>query len=207
MDLKKSTTFVGYLLFLFLMFNCNSKPKRSLIVGKLQSMSKLATTEIVVNKLVVAKKDLNILFLRKLNTATFVVNTEATIKLGIDLSKLTKDDINIEGNAISLRLPPVEVVSFSYPAENFILNREWSDKKFLNKIKPEDQEAIYREAELSIRKNLVHLNAIKTCQNLSAKMLKELLMGLESDFDEVYISHTPTIKLFPQFNFSSSDEQ
>ena len=187
---------------LLVIFNsCNSKPKRSLIVGKLQSMSKLATTEIVVSKLVIGRKDLNILFFRELNTATFVVDTEATIKLGIDLSKLQKGDIDIKDNAISLTLPQVEVISFSYPADSFNLNQEWTkDSKFLNDIRPEDQEAIYREAELSIRKNLVHLNAIKTCQKLTTLMLKKLLEQL--GFEEVYISHKPTLKLFPQFKFS-----
>ena len=199
----------GYILTGFFMsiifFSCDSHPKRSLIVGKLQSMSKLATTEIVVSKLVVGRKDLNILFLRELNTATFVVDTEASIKLGIDLSKLHKGDIEIEENSISLSLPQVEVISFSYPAENFNLIEEWTDKsKFLNNIRPEDQEAIYREAELSICKNLVHLNAIKTCEKLTAIMMKKLLTEL--GFEEVYITHKPTVKLFPQFKFSESNE-
>jgi len=100
------------------LFGCK-KDKRALVISKIQSVSKLATTETIIDKTVIGTKNKSILGLVKLSEANFVAYTEATVKTGIDLTKLDEYDIHINGKEISLNLPPVEVLDFQYPFQKF----------------------------------------------------------------------------------------
>jgi hypothetical protein len=127
------------------------KDDRPLVVSKVQAAAKLATTEVTIQKFVFATKEKRLLFVIKLNEAYFAANTEARVKLGIDLSKIHKEDIEITGKSISLMLPPVEVLNFSYPFENFKEDSTIRDDAFLNKMTVFDVEEFYRQGEMDIR--------------------------------------------------------
>ena len=92
------------LLLAILLPSCK-KDKRALVISKVQAVSKLATTETIIDKTVVGTKTKSVLGLIRLNEANFVAYTEATVKTGIDLQKLGEYDVSIDGNEISLHLP------------------------------------------------------------------------------------------------------
>jgi hypothetical protein len=156
------------------------------VIGKIQSTAKLATTETVIDKVIVGNKELKFLKIINLSSAEFVAYSKAYIKTGVDLNKLKKNDVIIEGNSITLKLPHVQVLDFSYPFNEFEIDQDISDNDFLNRISIIDQEHFYREAELNIRENLEYTGIVKSTEDNTRRMMKGLLsnLGYEAIFIE-----------------------
>ena len=103
----------------------------------------------------------------------------------LNLEKLQKDDLDIQGKSISLKLPAVEGINFSYPAELFEMDTLVSTDAFLNKISLEDQENFFQDAEIDIRNSLKHMNIIEATERKTRLMLENLLRTL--GYKEIYI--------------------
>lgn len=178
-------TWLSYLV-IILTFCCVScKDKRGLVVGKIQKASKLSTTEFKVDKLVFGVKDKRILWVIKLNQAQFLAQSQAIIKAGVNLEKIKEEDIKIDGRRISVVLPHVEVINFSYPAEQFKKVDILTYNMFSTKIDLEDQERFFRDAELDIRNSLQFMDIVETTQQKTRTMLDAMLRNL--GYTEVYI--------------------
>jgi hypothetical protein len=159
--------------------------QRGLVIGKIQQASDLVVTEFVVDKVVFGKKKKNILFI-PVNEASFLAYSRARIKTGINLERIREEDIQIEGKKITLILPTIEVINFSFPPEDFIEDSLVSNpKKFLNSINLDDQETFFRLAEMDIRDQLPFMGLVQTSQNHARKLMFTLLKSFE--FEEIYI--------------------
>lgn len=181
---------------LFALSSCK-KDDRGLVVGKVKKASKLATTEFTIDKIVFGVKRKKLVWVVKLNEAKFLAHSKAIIKAGIDLEKLKKEDVDIEGRSISLKLPHVQVINFSYPSELFEMDNLISTDAFLNKISLEDQESFFRDAEVDIRNSLKHMNIIKSTEKKTRVMLENLLRTL--GYQEIYIDfHQNPAGLIPE---------
>lgn len=167
-------------------FTTCKQDERALVVGKIKSANQLATTEFTIDKVVFGTREKRLLRLIKLNEARFLAYSQAVVKTGIDLNKLKPEDITIEENMISLELPPVEVLNFSYPAERFRMDKEISDNAFLNKLTIEDYEYFFRQAELDIRQNLQYLGLVEATEEKTSTLMQKMLKML--GYEEVYIS-------------------
>jgi hypothetical protein len=165
-------------------FGCTIKSKKGLIVSKLEKASTLSTVEVVLSKYVYFRKDRKIL-----PDNYFLARTEATVKLGIDLSKIKSSDIRIQGDEIYLKLPPVKITNFSYPAESFIIDTIISDLG-KNKINYQQMEDLYLEAETQIRSTIKDLDIKHTAEEKTRTMVRQMChnMGfnvVEIEFDTV----------------------
>jgi len=175
------------LLFLIIAFSSCKKDERSFVVGKIQKASELATTEFTVDKLVYGSKTKKVAWVFTLRDAKFLAYSKAHIKTGVDLGKLTEKDIQVNEKMISLTLPPVKVINFSYPPDSFKLDNEISNpNQFLNRITIEEQEELFRQAELDIRNNLKYMGVVKTTQQNTRSILTRLLASL--GYEEIYIN-------------------
>lgn len=171
----------GYLLSLF---SCKSDD-RAMVVGKIQQASDLVTSEFTVDKVVYGKKTKRVFFI-PLNETTFLAYSQAKVKTGIDLNSILEEDVVIDGQKITLQLPPVEVINFSYPPSSFVEDTLISDtRRFLNTISLEDQEEFFRAAEMDIRESLQYMGMVKTSQENTRKLIQTLLSSL--GFNEIYI--------------------
>ena len=191
--MKKTGVFV-LLLLMILNTSCNRNPDRALVISKLKNSAKLATVEYVVTK-VITTRDQN--WLAK--DAYFFAETEATIKAGIDLDKLKEEDIKIEGMRISVNLPPIEIINFSYPAEGFRVIEKYSDQSAVfkwNTISVATKDDLYRQGEADIRSSLSDLGIVKTAQKNTRLLLTKILRL--SGFDEIYITFKKSEKLNTQ---------
>ncbi len=163
--------------------SCNLEPDRATVIAKLRNSSKLATVEYVVSKIISAKDEHWFE-----QDAYFFAETQASIKVGIDLEKLSDQDIMIDKKRISITLPAVEVINFSYPAENFKVIKQYSENDAMLKwhaISVAQKDELYRQGEIDIRENIKNLGIMKTAQ-ANAKMLITKMLQL-SGFEEVYI--------------------
>ena len=171
----------------FVLFSCQ-KNERGLVVGKIRSASKLATTEFTIDKVVYGSKTKKLGWVIKLNEATFLAYSQAIIKAGIDLEQLDEKDIDIDllTKKISIKLPHVQVLNFSYPAEKFRRDQYISENVFMNRIKLEDQEQFFRDAEIDIRNNLQYMGIKETTERNTRKWLEGMLKAL--GYQEIYIT-------------------
>jgi len=167
-------------------FSSCKKKDRNLVISKIQSTAKLATTETKIDKVIVGFKERRWAGLVKIGTAEFVAYSKATIKSGIDLTDLKPEDVKIEGNSISLELPHVKVLDFNYPFEEFKVDEDISDDDFLNRVTVYDQEEFYREAEKDIRENLEYTGIVEATERKTRLMMTGLLKNI--GYDAVFIS-------------------
>ncbi len=116
-----------------ILLGCGPSDPRGLIVSKVQASAKLATVEYVLNKYIFGLKEKKFFFV-KMSDANFIAQSEARVKVGIDLSKLKPQDVEVNGNSIKVKFPPVEILNFSYPPDKFEMDTVLSD----GKIKLED---------------------------------------------------------------------
>ncbi|MEM6642357.1 MAG: DUF4230 domain-containing protein [Bacteroidota bacterium] len=168
---------------LLLVASCQDR--RGLAIGKIKAAAALATTEFKVDKLVWGVKDKRILWFIQLNQAQFLAKSQAIIKAGIDLDKMGEDDIEIKGSRISLTLPHIEVINFSYPSEKFEKVDILTTNAFSTKIDLDDQERFFQEAEIDIRNHLERMGIVKTTQQKTRIMLEAMLRNL--GYTEIYI--------------------
>ncbi|GGF30674.1 hypothetical protein GCM10011339_18600 [Echinicola rosea] len=176
-----------------------------MVVGKIQQAKDLATTEFLIDKVVFGTKTKKLLFIN-ISESRFLAYSKATVKTGVDLGNLRPEDITIKGEMISLKLPPIEVVNFSYPPASFHEDSLISDTKaFLNTIKVRDQEEFFRLAELDIRSNLQYMGIVKTSQQHTRKMFEMLLKSL--GYREIYIAFKSDELIIPQVNLLVDQDQ
>lgn len=176
------------LIFLLLIIAaCNQPEQKSFIATKVRAAAKLSTSEVILNKIVWTELDKKRRFLvLKTPAEVIMFNTEATVKMGVDLNKLSEEDIEIRQDSIIINLPKVEVLNFSYPHEKFeevfpISNFDASP----HSDKVEKLDEVFRLAETDIRKKIKYLQIedeveFKTKQMLSAFLTK-------SNFNNVVI--------------------
>jgi hypothetical protein len=179
----KQTGFAALFIILVFSVSCNNEPDRGMVISKLKNTSKLATVEYIVTK-VISAKDKN-WFARD---AYFFAETEASIKAGIDLEKIKEENVKIDGKKISIKLPPVEVINFSYPAEGFKVIERYTDESSIfkwNSIDIETKDDLYRQGEADIRASINDLGIIKSAQE-NTKLLLNKILTL-SGFEEIYI--------------------
>lgn len=180
----RKNVLVILLSFVVMASSCSkSGPDRAMVISKLKNSAKLATVEYVVTK-VISTRDNN--WFAK--DAYFFAETEATIKAGIDLDKLKDEDIKIDGTKISVLLPPIEIINFSYPSEGFKVIEAYTDEAAIfkwNSIDVGTKDDLYRQGEADIRQNIKDLGIINTAQKNTRLLLTKILRL--SGFEEIYI--------------------
>ncbi|WP_018474172.1 DUF4230 domain-containing protein [Echinicola pacifica] len=180
------------------------KDERAMVVGKIKEASDLATTEFVIDKVVFGSKSKKIFFV-DISQTQFMAYSKVYVKTGIDLSKIQPEDIEVEGEKIILVLPAIEVVNFSYPAPDFVVDSVITDTKaFLNKLSLRDQERFFQEAELDVRSNLQYMGLVKTSQQHTRQLFEVLLSAL--GYKEIYISYKSNELLLPQVNLLDAED-
>ena len=179
-----------------LVFTSCQKNKRHLVISKIKSTAKLATTETIIDKVVIGQKERKIFGLVKISNAEFVAYSQAIVKTGIDLTKIKRDDIKIDGNIIELERPSIEVLDFAYPFERYVIDTVLSDNDIFNKIDVIDQEDFFRKAEIDIRKHLKYMGITEQTQENTRKLMEGLLKNL--GYEEIYISFADSTNLIQE---------
>ena len=96
-------------------FSCSSKEKpREQEILSLKEMNELVTVEYVVNKIIKASDDKT---WYKIGDRKILMTCEATLKAGIDFSKINTSNINIKNKEIILTLPHATLFSINIKPE------------------------------------------------------------------------------------------
>lgn len=168
-----------------LLGSCKKEDQRYLVISKVRAASKLATTETLIDKVVLGKQEKKLIGLIHLNDARFLAYSKATVKAGIDLNELKPEDVKIEGKRIELMLPCVRVLDFAYPFTSFVIDSNITENAFLNKMTIVDYEYFYQQAELDIRNNLKY-SGIRTATEEKTRLLFSALLK-NIGYEEIYV--------------------
>jgi len=170
-----------------LLIGCNRSDEKQFLVTKIRSAAKLATTEVVITKIVSGTiPDKGVPGLLRYTNPDVIFNTEATIKLGVDLKKINNKDIRIVRDSIILTLPPVEILNFSYPHEKFDQLFPTSNyDKINNRRKLEILDDYFRQAEMDIRRKIKLLELKKEAETRTVDFLESFLQKYQ--FNNVVI--------------------
>ncbi len=179
------TQHIFLLIGLLLCFTACKKDDKSMVIGKIKKASDLATTRFTIDKLVYGKKKKSLFWVVNLRESRFLAKSQAIVKTGIDLNELKADDVRIENERISLKLPHVRVISLSYPADRFEEITTYSKDFAFSKISVAEKEELFRDAELDIRSSLKYMEIRKTTENKTRILFESLLRNL--GYNEIYI--------------------
>lgn len=180
--------FISAILLVIGLLACK-EDKKYLAVSKIKSAAKLAATETVINKVILANQERRFLGIVRLGNAHFAARTKAIVKAGIDLTELEKEDVLIEDKRIELILPAVKVLSFDYPFASYKIDYEITRDGFLNKLSIVDHERLYRMAELDIRRKLELTGLKEVTEQKTRSLMEGILKGI--GYEEIYISFKP----------------
>lgn len=181
----RSIKFLTIFLLIVLIFTSSCKlgekkedQRKVLVINKIQGCSRLASVEYVIKKIIMAKKTKRFLGLKLDKPASFMAETRASIKAGIDLSKLEQKNIKIEGSGISILLPAVEIVSFDYSSQNCRIIDKYTVNSIISRLTLKEKDELYRKGEMYIWDNLHSFGIIKAAETNLKTMLTRLLSSL-----------------------------
>jgi len=153
--------------------SCARPDDRVVILNRLQQASKLATVKFTYNKIVWGEKEKQLFI--KLHNASFLAYSKVEITAGIDLAKIKPGDIVLGSKSIQIKLPPVEIITYSYPFQRIEVDPNYTNNRFLNTIRVEDMEEFLRLADADIRRSLNHLGIEERAQENTRAFLTKIL--------------------------------
>lgn len=160
------------LLTYLLLFSCKEKEKAGKeVFESIQQTGKLVTVEYSLSKMVKAADNRT---WYKLGNRRILISTEATIKAGIDLQFITKDDVAVSGDAIRLQVPPATIFSIAIPAEKIkVLYQDVSF--FRREFSAAEREDLLRQAEKQVRALAGSMGIVAAAQKNAETFLRNLL--------------------------------
>jgi hypothetical protein len=173
--MKKITAAAALASFLLLLgAGCAPADGKSVLLNRLKSAAKLATVKFTFHKIVWGEKEKRVFI--KLKNASFLAFSKVEITAGIDLAKIKGSDVDISGRTVRVKLPPVEIVAYSYPFEKVEVDRSYTSNRFLNPIRLEDMEEFLRLADADVRRSLDGLGLRKRAESNTRALLTRVLL-------------------------------
>ena len=159
---------------------CAPADPKIALLNRLKSASKLAAVKFTFNKIIWGEKEKRLFI--KLQNATFLATSKVEITAGIDLAKVKAGDVDLSRKSVRIKLPPVEIIAYSYPFEKIQVDRNYTANRFLNPIRLEDMEDFLRLADADVRKSLDGLGLRRKAEENTRTLLTRILtkFGFES---------------------------
>jgi CRISPR/Cas system-associated protein Csx1 len=165
--------YVPYLLLLIL-FSCNSREKEMNEVLAFKEMSELATVEYIVTKIVKAEDNKT---WYKIGDRKILLSCEASIKAGIDFSKINEGDVTIDGKSISLVLPKAHLISMNIRPED--VRVEYQETGFFrDEFSTADRDALLTQGEKQIKNSVEALGVLTAAETNASLFISNYLKTL-----------------------------
>jgi len=149
-----------YIALVFLLSTCELMPQSKEIVYDIREIGTLSTTEYTVAKVVklddehgiweIWEKWDDIRSWTKFGDRKILISCRAKIKAGIDLSKIRKEDIKINGNSINIVVPTAEISEFSMEPK-YIKTEVESVSWFRDHFTQKEKNEFLKQGEKAIR--------------------------------------------------------
>lgn len=173
----------AWILFIAIMASCSKKsrdPQQEVMA--LKEMNELVSVEYVVNKIIKASDDKT---WYKLGDRKILMTCQATLKAGINFSKLEAGNMIIEGKSISLTLPRATLFSLSMPPEDITIAYE-DVGSFRSAFSTQEKDQLAVQAEKQIRASVDSLGVLQTAETNASLFVSNFLRQL--GYEKVSIS-------------------
>jgi hypothetical protein len=148
-------------IFCTLTCGCNSKKikQQKEQILQLREMSDLTTIEYIVTKVIRASD--NAWF--KIGSRKILMSCQASLRAGIDLSKITEKDVSIHGKTIERELPHATLLSLNIKPEDLKTEYE-SVAPLRSSFSSSERDALAAQGEKSIRNSVDSLGILQTAE-------------------------------------------
>jgi|GEM_PF-846546 len=176
---------------------CRRSVDKSSMVNKIKHIAKLATVEFKLRKIIFAEKKKKFFFFG-LGKATYVSWVEPLIKAGVDISKITPNDVSIdeENKLITIQLPPIEIIDYNFNEESIKVDYSLTKDKVLNRFNLNDMEIINRNADKDIRTYLNFLGIREEAEKSTRSFFTSFFNSLGYNADISFKSTSQPLLFF-----------
>ena len=169
-----------------LLLSCKREPPLRETVLQLKELTELATTEYTLTKIVKASDDQT---WYKVGERRILISCRALVKAGIDLSGLKESDVRVNGDGISLTLPPARILSLDIRPED--IRTEFQEVGALrSEFSAEERNLLMQQAEARIREQALETGILRTAESNATLVLGNLLQRM--GYKTVDIGFGPT---------------
>jgi hypothetical protein len=151
----------------------------------LQTMSDLATAEYVVTKIIKANDNKT---WYEVGNRKILMSCKASLVAGIDLSKLTEKDIQIDGENISITLPRAKLLYINIKPED--MKTAYQDVSlFRTNFSSQEKNELAAQAERQIKASLDSLGIFITAETNASLFVNNFLQ--KTGFKNININFSP----------------
>lgn len=170
-------------------FSCSSKEKpREQEILALKEMNELVTVEYVVNKIIKASDDKT---WYKIGDRKILMTCEATLKAGIDFSKINTSNINIKNKEIILTLPHATLFSINIKPEDIKVAYE-EVGALRNNFSSQERNILATQAQTQIQSSADSLGVLQTAETNASLFVSNFLRNLGYEKVMVQFSNNAT---------------
>lgn len=157
----------------------------------IREMGALATTQYSISKIVKANDNQT---WYKVGDRKILMSVDATVKAGIDLSQLKKEDIQINGKSIRISLPPPQILSLQIPPEKIKL--EYEEVGLLRSgFDQSERTRLLEQAERQIEAAVPETGIIETTRKHTQNWVRQFCRQL--GYEEIVIDFADQSSILP----------
>jgi hypothetical protein len=162
------------LLMVFAMVSCTSREAKQKQVLALREMSELATVEYTVTKMIKASDDQT---WYKIGDRKILMSCRATLKAGIDFSRIDAQHVRIKDKEVSIILPRAKLISVNIRPED--IKVEYQDIGILRSdFNAQDRDQLSAQGESQIRSGASALGILATAETNASLFVGQFLRKL-----------------------------
>jgi hypothetical protein len=172
-----------------LLASCGSGPEvNETEIYQIRSIGTLSTTEYTLGKILHWDDEGE---WYKFGDRKILLSCKATVKAGVNLNAIKESDIQVEGNKITIQLPPPEIVSFEMDPD--LVRTEMTDVNgFRSNFSQVEKSKVLQKGEESIRKDLQKLNILDEAEQNAKIFIVDFYKNL--GFEQVIVHEAPKDK-------------
>ncbi len=172
------------LISLIVLFGCSNPEPDNSSIYEVKNIGVLSTSEYTVGKIIQLDDKAD---WWKFGDRKILISCKAKIKAGINLLELKDENIIVEGNKITIQLPPVQITSFEIDPNT--VNTEVEDiNGFRMRFNQEEKNKILRLGERSIREKIEETGILKEAERNAVLFIQEFYKQLGYEEVQVIIS-------------------
>jgi hypothetical protein len=172
-----------YFWILVLLSGCAAKKENHPpVVFSLQQIGRLATAEYLVTRLVKAEDNQT---WYKIGNRKILISCTASVKAGIDFTKLEVQQVRQDEKRVSVQLPPPQILYLNIPPES--IKVAYTDVSlFRDPFTTAEVNNIMKTAERQIQQQIAALHILETARSNASAFVTHFLTT--AGFNEVYVS-------------------
>ncbi len=154
-------------------------------VYEVKNIGELATTEYTIGKIIKLEDQSEEWY--KYGERRILISCKAKVKAGIDLNQIEEGDIMVVGQKITIKLPPVKIISFHIDPNQVITEME-EINGFRDDFTQKEKSIFLKQGELAIREELPETGIIEDANKSADIFLIEFYQKM--GFEKVTVIHS-----------------